>query len=344
MDDDQVRPDDTLLEHIFTTKPTSTYTYLSNSEKCVFRANFDNNPVEPPRVVRVGIIDENPVPIAVINAMQEIAADCIPDLVPKPLQAGHAVDGQGRRLEFLIMEFGGEYTLAKVWDRLYPDEQSSIVNELIEALRKLHSVRISDDVVQRALRRALGEKQKELDGAVMGGGVGGFLQNGHELLDNYLRVREFERPFCWIKPMPTEALDPEGRLIESVLEGGESTIVIGQDLKQWPSEAVFCHNDINPSNVLVDIVRGPNYEEERYKLSAIIDWEMAGFYPPSYELSLLEACRKRDSNDGDDEACFGALIEGFKDLVPNTVSQDALLEAMKLIHKLHDEVRATMFT
>lgn len=41
------------------------------------------------------------------------------------------------------------------------------------------------------------------------------------------------------------------------------------------NDLVFCHNDLQASNVIVD--------PETLKIRAIIDWEYAGFYLPEFE-------------------------------------------------------------
>jgi aminoglycoside phosphotransferase (APT) family kinase protein len=38
---------------------------------------------------------------------------------------------------------------------------------------------------------------------------------------------------------------------------------------------VFCHNDLSQQNVIVD--------PDTLKIRAIIDWEYAGFFPPTFE-------------------------------------------------------------
>ena len=71
---------------------------------------------------------------------------------------------------------------------------------------------------------------------------------------------------------------------------------------------MLCHNDLSQYNVLVD--------EETLKITAIIDWEYAGFYPKEFEgafykrpgpsvalkgeeddvpklLSIVDECRKK---------------------------------------------------
>ncbi|KAL5362175.1 kinase-like domain-containing protein [Aspergillus floccosus] len=46
------------------------------------------------------------------------------------------------------------------------------------------------------------------------------------------------------------------------------------------SQYVFCHNDLSQHNIIVDT--------SSLKIKAIIDWEYAGFYPPSFEAPFYE--------------------------------------------------------
>lgn len=66
----------------------------------------------------------------------------------------------------------------------------------------------------------------------------------------------------------------------------------------------------------------------RYSLAAIIDWELAGFYPPSYQLSLQDTYL----GDGNRHLSFYLLLkQGMKDTVPLSPSQVALVRAMELM-------------
>ncbi len=90
---------------------------------------------------------------------------------------------------------------------------------------------------------------------------------------------------------------------------------------------MFCHNDLTPRNLILKTSEGPD-GNTRYKLAALIDWELAGFYPPSYELSLQDTYLSA----GNRHASFYLLLkERMKDLVPPSPSQVALLQAMELM-------------
>lgn len=75
-----------------------------------------------------------------------------------------------------------------------------------------------------------------------------------------------------------------------------------KESRVWPSipgKYTFCHLDLDRQNILV--------HPETYKIVAIIDWEMAGFFPPEWELelwkqktreekyNLIESAKERES-------------------------------------------------
>lgn len=59
-------------------------------------------------------------------------------------------------------------------------------------------------------------------------------------------------------------------MIRSRFEGIDSVTVSDSDTEQWPKEAVFCHNDLTPSNLILQSSKSPS-GNTRYKLAAIID-------------------------------------------------------------------------
>ncbi|KFY11810.1 hypothetical protein V492_04245 [Pseudogymnoascus sp. VKM F-4246] len=66
-----------------------------------------------------------------------------------------------------------------------------------------------------------------------------------------------------------------------------------------------------------------------YKLAGIIDWEVAGFYPPSCELSLQDTYLGVDRH-----VSFYLLLKyHMKSIVPRSPSQVALVHAMALIYE-----------
>lgn len=83
------------------------------------------------------------------------------------------------------------------------DEQSSIVVELVGALEKLHSIRLSDKWVKEVLCKTLREDDEVLKSLDQPGAFGGphtgFLDNGLALLGSIMERRRLKKPFCTIE-------------------------------------------------------------------------------------------------------------------------------------------------
>ncbi len=90
-DRSDVIPDSTLLKHMFGEhQPSSVSIILQNWDKCIFSATFTiASPLENGQhscVVRLEALDnDHPPAFALVAATQEIAATCIPLLVPATL-------------------------------------------------------------------------------------------------------------------------------------------------------------------------------------------------------------------------------------------------------------------
>jgi thiamine kinase-like enzyme len=52
--------------------------------------------------------------------------------------------------------------------------------------------------------------------------------------------------------------NPKGLAIQSNFEDLRSTTVRDSDMEQWPQEAVFCHNDLTPRNLILKASEGPD--------------------------------------------------------------------------------------
>lgn len=65
-----------------------------------------------------------------------------------------------------------------------------------------------------------------------------------------------------------------------------------------------------------------------YQLAAIIDWELAGFHPSSYQLSLQDAYL---SGDNRRLSYYLLLKAGLREITPRSPSQISLLRAIELI-------------
>jgi hypothetical protein len=208
------------------------------------------------------------------------------------------------------------------------EEQNSVVAELVEALEKVHSVRPSDKGFKEILGKMLREDGDEIlksfeQPRVFGGPHTGFLNDGPALLDSIMERRKLRKPFYTIESIA----DSQDVRIQSSYEELGSRVINHSDMEKWPGEAVLCHNDLNPRNLILQS-RTSLAGKSKYKLVGIIDWELAGFYPASYELSLQDKCLCSANR----HVSFYLLLkEHMKNLVPRSSSQVVLLQAMELI-------------
>lgn len=329
-----VSPDETLLKQIFPDRrPENISIFLQNWDKCVFKAGFLKDAQDQDCsacVVRLEAVNnEEDISFTAIAAMQQIAAFIIPEFVPQTYQVGNAKNAQGREFHFSMIEFVEGELLEDVWEKMSTAEQRYVVVELVEALEKLHSISPRDKRVKEVLSMFCEEddvflKMFERPG-VFGGPHTGFLSDGSALLDSVMERKKFNKQFCTMDPI-AESRDIR---IKSNYEELGSLTVSHCDMDQWPGEAVLCHNDLTPRNLILQSHVSSD-GETRYKLACIIDWELAGFYPASYELSLQDEYL----GGGNRHASFYLLFqEHMKDIVPRSSSQVVLLQAMELIYE-----------
>jgi hypothetical protein len=203
------------------------------------------------------------------------------------------------------------------------EDRKSVTGSVVEAIVKLQTMRLSDAKVQTILRQALG--QEVLLKAALGGPSTGFLADGRSLLSFVEQEWKLKRPFLTIQP----ATGPKGLVIKSSFEDIGSATVTDLGMDQWPKETVFCHNDLTPRNFILQHSHSETLGGHTgYKLAAIVDWELAGFYPPSYQLFLQDTYL----SGGNRHISFYMLLkDGMKDIVPRSPSQVALLRAMEII-------------
>ncbi|KAL5330823.1 hypothetical protein ACEPPN_000347 [Leptodophora sp. 'Broadleaf-Isolate-01'] len=331
MADRDVTPDDSLLKQIFTTnQPETISIFLQNWDKCVFKAEFPKGLEDRHSacVVRLEAENDNLKTFTTIAAIQQIAAIIIPELVPQTLQVGKAKNSQGRMFHFSVIELVEGDLLEDVWQQMSAEEQSSVVAELVEALEKLHSVRLSDKGVKEILGKTLREEGDEVlksfeQPGAFGGPHTGFLNDGPALLDSIMERRKLKKPFCTMESI----VGSQDIRIQSSFKELGSIVINNSDIDKWPGEAVLCHNDPNPRNLILQS-RASSGGKSKYKLAGIIDWELAGFYPASYELSLQDTYL---SGANRHVSFYLLLKEHMKNFVPRSLSQIVLLQAMELI-------------
>lgn len=65
-------------------------------------------------------------------------------------------------------------------------------------------------------------------------------------------------------------------------------------------EYVFCHTDLDRQNIMVD--------PETFRIVSILDWETAGFFPPSWELHYWTATQSEQKATMTDKAKEDGLL------------------------------------
>lgn len=288
MGDPDAYLDDSIIKQIFVANQPQTITiFLQDWGKCVFKAEFQGS--HPACVVRLEAVyeGESSETFATVAAFQQIASTVIPELVPKTFKIGKAQNSENRVFQFSVIDFVKGELLEDVWSKMNPEEQKSVVTELVEALKKLHSVQLSDtwaqDVLSEALREAGDEFLKSFKQAgALGGPLTGFLRDGPALLHAIMEHRKLpNRSFCHMEPI----IDSQDFRIYSNYDELGSMVLSWSDIEKWPQDTVLCHNDLTTRNILLR----PHLNSEgkfEYKLAGIIDWECAGFYPGMWTVAI----------------------------------------------------------
>lgn len=327
-----VYPDQTLLQQIFGEEVSENriVIILQTWDKCVFKVHAADPPEgERSRAVVVRLesaSQETNHQFAVTAVIQKLASETIPGFVPSINQHGKASNRDGREFCFAVVHFVDGVTLESIWADLNLKDREIIVSELSGALQALHSTRISERKVQGFLRLAATETTKD---AVLplrfGGARTGVLSEGAQLLDKITERRKLKRPFCSI-----EKDDERKRItVRSQFDDVEPVTLEYAEMEQWAQQSVFCHNDLTPRNILLKKSDVESAEEQpEYRLAAIIDWELAGFYPAAYELQLQDTYL----GGGNRHASFYQMLKkAMKSTVPENKAQMGLFRAMELI-------------
>ncbi|KAF5230111.1 hypothetical protein FAUST_9971 [Fusarium austroamericanum] len=77
-------------------------------------------------------------------------------------------------------------------------------------------------------------------------------------------------------------------VVESKLENVNRVELTSADLDDLQKHVVFCHDDLEPRNILI---KRDGTHSGKWHVAAIIDWEMAGFFPFAYYALFKEQSR-----------------------------------------------------
>ncbi|KAH6619751.1 hypothetical protein B0J18DRAFT_434914 [Chaetomium sp. MPI-SDFR-AT-0129] len=337
-DDRELVPDQHILSGIFPDVPdiaNDLCTVISNTfDMCTFRLLLAAGPRPGfPADLLIRLEASRNHHLAAVAELQQLAHLQIPDLVPATLAVGSAIDASGRQVEYSITPFlDGTTVLEEVWAGLDQHNQRSLVEAIVVAMRKLQEVPVQSPDVRQILQRhgkTTAESQPSSKAAFVGGPDAGFHSGVKQLLEAFLGQRAADLQAC-------EILDTgDGIIVRSAVDGIGAIELSKSDLDVLMSLTVFCHNDLEPRNILVKRVGGNN-GGGWYELAAIIDWELAGFFPFAYEFGL------KDTMLGSSNLWFSwysVFKEQTATLLPKQEAHEKLIKALGIIEGSKESTR-----
>ena len=259
--------------------------------------------------------------LSMVYTLHRLVENIVPPLIPKAMATGTVDLPDDTRLNFYISEFiSSAVTLEDVWQEWKDEEQNSLMQLIAEAVVDLGQVsfeksKMVENIRERLIgseylpvpdktlepspnlsestteapesteafeKRSIAREQLRIGGPSLGyfDDVEGFLR-GFASFHN-------QKATSVIVPserhggihIASKCRDPKERHMHSV-HLSES------DLMWLYDHACFQHNDLEPRNILVRWLPGHGDKHE-VELASIIDWEMAGFYPPGFEYAIKD--------------------------------------------------------
>lgn len=219
----------------------------------------------------------------------------IPELVLAVLQIGTVRAKGEKELDFSVTVFVADtVTFEVVWNDLTEDQQSKIMDKILSEMTKLQAIDLADKSVQKILHTGMGDLSKASGNGVgvshdlnlpLGGPGIEFFEDMPGLLTGIIAHNHQSKNLR----LSLES-EPRGHgvIIASTLEGITDVHIKREELESLRRRVVFCHNDLEPRNILVRPVKLGD-DSIQYEVAAIIDWEMAGFFPFVYEYCMKDA-------------------------------------------------------
>jgi hypothetical protein len=257
---------------------------ISNTfDTCTFRVQHDVPPLPGCSTDFIVRLETSQGRLAAVTALQRLGRTQLGDLIPNVLHVGNAITMDGRQVEYSVSEYcTGTVPLEDVWNTLDKTNQLDLVDFVAQRMQKLQKLNISD------IRQYLPESPYVLDrdsqhvARPIGGPSLGYFPNVKQFLGGLLQSSNQTSPACKLPDLDG------GIALESIYADVGRVELSHSDLDNLQQHAVFCHNDLEPRNILVRKVTSTKETSEQYEVAALIDWEMAGFYPFAYEYGLKD--------------------------------------------------------
>lgn len=259
-------PDNYILAEIFpSTTFISTEVLSQNFQSCTFTACPESG---EGFIVR---IEPEGSQIPAVSAIQELAAQVIPEYVPTVHKTGTASTEDGRKLDYSVTTYVKDaVTLESIWSDMTDDQQLHVAEQVASVVEKLHSINL-DKKAQQFVKLE-NKASVETPSIPLGSPSWGLFSNLSDLVRGLVKAED------GFKQIAITESD-EGLSFECEFNDIASVAMSKEDVLSLQETIVLCHNDLEPRNILVR----RESTTDHYKVVAIIDWEMAGFFPFAFE-------------------------------------------------------------
>jgi len=314
-------PDDFVLSTIFPDAKIKSWTILNNYVTvCTFKIEFDSEPgpgMPLELVVRITTDEEAN---ATTHTCHAIASSRIPRFVTEVYSYGNLTKPDGTRIGYLVSKFCSDaVTLLSVWPSLSLSNVESLVDQVVEVVEKLQAIKLSDPKTRELLVNTAFQNGGDI---LMGGPFITLSTDMRGFLTQFVQKHQPRDPN--IASTVTDTKD--GLLFESVHPEFEKVFLSNDDLKALYNDVVFCHNDIEPRNLMVRQVEDNG--ESKYELAAVIDWDVAGFWPFAFD-SAWKDCSLGSSNQHYEWYAF--YKRKTRSFIPATEASIKLMKAVHLV-------------
>lgn len=334
-------PDERILSTIFsgaTDVTLANCSILSNAfDTCTFSIHLDVAPLSNyPKDLLVRL-ETSEGRLAIVASLQRLGHAQLPDLVPLVLDVGKTITADEKAVEYSVTAYCmGTVTLEDIWDTISPAHQLELVDSVVRAVEKLQRLDPDSKDVNSQLdtpnrldnRVALWDCLQSVKGLIGGPNLG-YSPDINQFLRRILQASGPKSPNC------TLSETDQGTVLRSAFEGIGQVEFTHSDLLDLQNGVVFCHNDLEPRNILVRETSPADNKSPRYELAAVIDWEMAGFYPFAYEYGI------KDTILGSSNMSFSwysLFKERTSHLLPRADSHTKLIKALRVIDESNKRV------
>jgi hypothetical protein len=315
-------PDERILSDIFPgvvgLKPSSCNIISNTFDICTFSVQVEA--VLLPVIVRLETekSETSKSRLATVAALHSLGHFQLNEIVPSIQQVGTATTIDAKKVNYLVTEYlTGTVPLEDIWNTLDETNQLELVDSVVRAVDKLQKLGDVKSVCEHLMATPYVSNDKETHIAIGGPGIGYFLD-----IKNFLEgilQKHGRPPGC-------KLLGIDGGLsIQSEYDNIGQIDLSHSDLDELQHRVVFCHNDLEPRNILVR-----KSSSGKYELAGVIDWEMAGFFPFAYEYGI------KDASLGCENLYFSwySMFKGKASyLLPQTECLTKFIRAVRIIEK-----------